>query len=55
MKKGIALYNEKGVKVHIATPEELAKFKKAMAPVHEWWLSKVPEGKKYIEFAEKNH
>ena len=55
MKKAIALYNEKGVKVHIATPEELGKFKKAMAPVYEWWLSKVPEGKKYIEFAEKHH
>jgi len=55
MKKGIALYGEKGVKVHIATPEELAKFKAAMAPVYEWWLSKVPEGKKYIEFAEKHH
>ncbi len=54
MKKAIALYNEKGVKVHIATPGELAKFKEAMAPVYEWWLSKVPEGKKYIEFAEKH-
>ncbi len=55
MNKAIALYKEKGVKVHIATPEELAKFKKAMAPVYDWWLSKVPEGKKYIEFAEKHH
>jgi tripartite ATP-independent transporter DctP family solute receptor len=55
MEKAIALYKEKGVKVHIATPEELAKFKKAMAPVYDWWLSKVPEGKKYIEFAEKHH
>lgn len=55
MKKAIALYNEKGVKVHMATPGELAKFKAAMAPVYEWWLSKVPEGKKYIEFSEKHH
>ena len=53
--KAIALYKEKGVKVHIATPEELAKFKEAMAPVYEWWLSKVPEGKKYIEFAKTHH
>jgi hypothetical protein len=39
----------------MATPEELEKFKEAMAPVYEWWLSKVPEGKKYIEFAKTHH
>ena len=55
MKKGIALYKEKGVKVHISTQEELVKFKDAMAPVYEWWLSKVPEGKKYIEFTRAHH
>jgi len=51
MKKGIALYKDKGVKVHIATQEELSKFKEKMAPVYDWWLTKVPDGKKYIEFS----
>jgi tripartite ATP-independent transporter DctP family solute receptor len=55
MEKAIATYKEKGVQVHVATPEELAQFKEKMAPVYDWWLSKVPDGKKYIEFAEANH
>ncbi len=52
MEKAIRLYKEKGVKVHIATKEELWEFKKKMAPVYDWWLTKVPDGKRYIEFAE---
>jgi len=52
MKEAIELYKEKGVKVHVATQEELAQFKDKMAPVYDWWLSKVPDGKKYIEFSE---
>ena len=55
MKKAIELYKEKGVKVHVATQEELAKFKDKMSPVYDWWLTKVPGGKKYIEFAETHH
>ncbi|HDM74864.1 MAG TPA: ABC transporter substrate-binding protein [Deltaproteobacteria bacterium] len=55
MKKAIKLYQDKGVKVHIATQEELAKFKEKMAPVYDWWLTKVPDGKKYIEFAETHN
>ena len=51
----IAQYKEKGVKVHISTDEELAKFKKAMGPVYDWWISQVPEGEKYIDFANANH
>ncbi len=47
-------YKEKKVTVHISTPEELAAFKKAMVPVYEWWLTKVPDGKKYIDFATAN-
>jgi TRAP-type C4-dicarboxylate transport system substrate-binding protein len=47
----VAQYREKGVKVHISTDEELAKFKTAMGPVYDWWMGQVPEGKKYIEFA----
>jgi len=38
-----------------ATQEELAKFKDKMSPVYDWWLTKVPGGKKYIEFAETHH
>jgi len=34
---------------------ELAKFRKAMAPVYKWWLEKeVPDGQKYLDFVEKN-
>lgn len=49
--EAVALFKGKGVKVHMTTPEERAQFKKAMAPVYEWWLKKVPGGKKYIEFS----
>jgi len=30
-------------------------FKKRLSPVYEWWLEQVPDGKKYIDFIEKNH
>ena len=55
MENAIELFKKKGVKVHISDREELAKFKKAMIPVYEWWLNKVPDGKKYIEFIEAHH
>jgi TRAP-type C4-dicarboxylate transport system substrate-binding protein len=55
MADAVAQYKEKGVNVHIATPEELGVFKEAMIPVHEWWLGKVPDGKKYLDFIEENH
>lgn len=55
MEEAVALYKEKKVNVHVATPEELALFKKAMIPVHEWWLTKVPDGQKYIDFVAKHH
>lgn len=55
MDDAVRQYKEKGVDVHISTPEELAKFKEAMVPVHEWWLSKVPDGKKYIDFVAEHH
>ena len=48
-------YKEKGVNVHESTPEELAQFQAEMKPVHEWWLGKVPDGKKYIDFISENH
>jgi TRAP-type C4-dicarboxylate transport system substrate-binding protein len=55
MADAVAQYKEKGVNVHIATPEELGVFKEAMIPVHEWWLGKVPDGKKYLDFIAENH
>ena len=55
MADAVKQYKEKGVNVHMPTDEELAKFKEKMVPVHEWWLTKVPDGKKYIDFVSKNH
>ena len=55
MADAVKQYKEKGVDVHVSTPEELAKFKEKMVPVHEWWLGKVPDGKKYIDFVAENH
>jgi TRAP-type C4-dicarboxylate transport system substrate-binding protein len=55
LKKAIELYKEKGVNVHISTPEELAKFKEKMLPVYEWWIGKVSDGQKYIEFTKAHH
>ena len=54
LEDGMEQYKGKGVKVHISTDAELAQFKQKMAPVYEWWIEQVPEGRKYIEFAEKN-
>jgi TRAP-type C4-dicarboxylate transport system substrate-binding protein len=54
MADAVKQYKEKGVNVHIAPPEGLASFKEKMTPVHEWWLTKVPDGKKYIDFVMKN-
>ena len=55
MADAVKQYKDKGVNVHISNPDELAKFKEAMIPVHEWWLQKVPDGKKYLDFISKNH
>jgi TRAP-type C4-dicarboxylate transport system substrate-binding protein len=54
MADAVNQYKEKGVNVHISSPEELAKFKEVMIPVHEWWLTKVPDGKKYLDFIAQN-
>jgi len=54
MKEAVEKYKAKGVKVHIASPEELAAFSKKMVPVYDWWMKKVPDGKKYIDFV-KSH
>lgn len=55
MADAVRQYKEKGIDVHIATPAELAKFKEKMKPVHDWWLSKVPDGKKYLDFVAEHH
>jgi len=55
LKEALELYQEKGVKVHIASSDELAKFKAEMQSVYDWWLKKVPDGRKYIEFAQTHH
>ncbi len=48
--ESIKLFKKKDVSVHIAMPEQTDKFRKAMSPVYDWWVNKVPDGKKYIEF-----
>ncbi|MBW2147333.1 MAG: TRAP transporter substrate-binding protein DctP [Deltaproteobacteria bacterium] len=55
IKKGVELYKEKGVEVHILSSTQLAKFKEKMEPVYAWWLKKVPTGNKYIEFVKAHH
>jgi len=55
MADAVKQYEEKGVNVHVSTPEELAAFRAKMVPVHEWWLGKVPDGKKYIDFVAEHH
>lgn len=48
-------YKAKGVTVHIASSDELQKFKNKVQPVYDWWYSVVKDGKKYTDFVEKNH
>jgi TRAP-type C4-dicarboxylate transport system substrate-binding protein len=55
MSDAIKKYQEKGVNVHMATPDELAQFQAKMVPVQEWWLKKVKDGKKYIDFVQAHH
>lgn len=55
LQDAIDLQKKKGVKVHMASPGELAKFKDEMGPVYDWWLQKVPNGQKYIEFVKAHH
>ncbi len=55
MADAIKKYQEKGVNVHMATPEELAQFQEKMIPVQKWWLEKVKDGKKYIDFVQAHH
>ena len=55
MADAIKKYQEKGVDVHVASSQELAAFKQKMTPVIDWWLGKVQDGKKYIDFVQQHH
>lgn len=55
MNDAIKKYTAKGVKVHQASADELAAFSTAMVPVQQWWLTKVTDGKKYIDFVQAHH
>ncbi|MFH2057379.1 MAG: TRAP transporter substrate-binding protein DctP [Pseudomonadota bacterium] len=46
----IEFYKKIGVKLHFSTKQEIEAFRKAMLPVYDWWLKKVPDGQKYINF-----
>ncbi len=50
----LVLFEKKGMKIDRLDAEVLAQFKSKMPPVYNWWLSKVPDGKKYIDFIEKH-
>ncbi len=50
----IKTFKDQGVRIHISSPEEKEAFKKAMAPVYDWWLTQVPDGQKYIDFVNRH-
>lgn len=50
----IKFFRKKGVEVHMNTKKEVDKFRKAMQPVYDWWLTQVPDGKKYIDFVKEH-
>ncbi len=52
-RNSLALFEQKGMKIERLDEKVLAQFKSKMSPVYDWWLSKVPNGRKYIDFIEK--
>jgi TRAP-type C4-dicarboxylate transport system substrate-binding protein len=48
-----SFFADKGVKVVVLKPEEKDRFRKAMAPVYEWWLNQVQDGQKYLDFVKQ--
>ncbi len=50
----IEFYEKIGVTLHHSSKQEIETFRKAMLPVYNWWLQKVPDGQKYIDFV-KTH
>lgn len=54
-KTAVKKLSDGGMIVSKMPSPELAKFRKAMAPVYKWWLEKeVPHGQKYLDFVEKH-
>ncbi|WP_461211567.1 TRAP transporter substrate-binding protein [Desulfocurvus sp. DL9XJH121] len=49
----IKQYRDKGMTVHTLSDAEFKAFADVVAPVNDWWLSQVPNGKAYIDFAKK--
>jgi len=46
---------DRGMNVSYLADEEMEKFREAMEPVYEWWITEeVPDGQKYIDFVEEN-
>ncbi len=54
-RKSLKIFKEHGMKINKLDDKTLAEFKKRLSSVYEWWLKQVPDGKKYIDFIEKNH
>ena len=48
------LFEKHKVNYYVASPAELKAFKDKVAPVYDWWKTKVPDAQKYIDFAMKN-
>lgn len=46
----IKFFEKIGVQLHFSNKHEIETFRKAMLPVYDWWLKKVPDGQKYIDF-----
>ena len=54
-KTAVKKLRDGGMTVSKMPSPELAKFRKAVAPVYKWWLEKeVPDGQKYLDFVEKH-
>ncbi len=53
--KSLKLFKEHGMKIYTLNDKEFNNFKGRLSAVYEWWLKQVPDGKKYIDFIEKNH
>jgi len=47
--KAIETLKKHGMKIHTISDQVFQEFKKSIKKVYDWWLSKNPDGKKYIE------
>jgi len=53
-RNSLALFKQKGMKIERLNTKVLSEFKSKMHPVYDWWLSKVPDGRRYIDFIEEH-